>query len=162
MSRNYYAEINLHATWHTKNSAPLLTPEIEAIVHPYIRKRCFDTPGVYFHAIGGIETHIHLCLSIAPTVLISELIGQIKGSSSHEVNKRMGAKVFEWQAGYGVVSFGTRHLEWVVNYVHNQREHHSRGTIIDRLERQDSEPERPVVNDGSKLEETPCTGFEKS
>jgi hypothetical protein len=32
MSANYYAEINLHITWHTKQSAPLLTPKIEAVV----------------------------------------------------------------------------------------------------------------------------------
>ena len=27
MSRNYYAEINLHVTWHTKESKPLLVPQ---------------------------------------------------------------------------------------------------------------------------------------
>ena len=26
MGRNFYAEINLHITWHTKDSAPLLAP----------------------------------------------------------------------------------------------------------------------------------------
>jgi hypothetical protein len=43
--------------------------------------------------------------------------------------------VLEWQAGYGVVSFGTRALEWVCGYVRNQKEHHARGTVFDRLER---------------------------
>ena len=46
MSRNYYAEINLHITWHTKESAPLLIPKVEAIVHHYLRGRCIATPGV--------------------------------------------------------------------------------------------------------------------
>ena len=41
----------------------------------------------------------------------------------------------DWQTGYGVVSFGTRDLDWVQEYVRNQRQHHSRGTIHDRLER---------------------------
>ena len=41
----------------------------------------------------------------------------------------------QWQAGYGVVSFGTGDLEWVKQYVRNQRKHHSGGTIHDRLER---------------------------
>jgi hypothetical protein len=39
MSRNYYSEINLHLTWHTNGSAPLLVPKIEAIVHHYLRGR---------------------------------------------------------------------------------------------------------------------------
>jgi hypothetical protein len=34
-----------------------------------------------------------------------------------------------------VVSFGTRDLPWVVAYIENQREHHARGTIHERLER---------------------------
>jgi hypothetical protein len=41
----------------------------------------------------------------------------------------------QWQGGYGVVSFGTRDLPWVVAYIENQREHHARGTIHERLER---------------------------
>ena len=135
MSRNYYAEINLHLTWHTKGSAPLLVPKVEAIVHHALRGKCINTPGVFVHAVGGIETHVHLCVSIAPTISISELIGQLKGYSAHDVNQKLGGKVLEWQTGYGVVSFGTGDLEWVRAYVLNQRERHASGKIVDRLER---------------------------
>ena len=135
MSRNYYAEINLHLTWHTKESSPLLVPDVEALVHHYLRGRCINTPGVYVHEVGGIETHVHLAVSIAPTVLISELVGQLKGASAHEANQKVGRKALEWQAGYGVVSFGTRDLPWVVEYVRNQRDRHARADVADRLER---------------------------
>jgi putative transposase len=66
MSRNYYAEINLHITWHTKGSSPLLVPKIEAAAHHALRGKCINTTGVYIHAIGGIETHVHLCVSRSP------------------------------------------------------------------------------------------------
>jgi putative transposase len=135
MSRNYYAEINLHLTWHTKNSAPLLVPQVEALVHHYLRGRCINTPGVYIHEIGGIETHVHLCVSILPTVLISEFVGQLKGASAHEANQKLRGKVLEWQTGYGVVTFGTRDLEWVKAYVRDQRQRHAQGKIEERLER---------------------------
>jgi len=78
---------------------------------------------------------VHLCLTIPPTLLISDFIGQLKGSSSHEVNQKLGRKALEWQAGYGVVSFGTGDLPWVREYVRDQREHHARGNVEDRLER---------------------------
>ena len=55
MARNYYAEINLHIVWHTKGSAPLLEPKVEAVVHHYLRGRCINTSGVYVHEIGGVE-----------------------------------------------------------------------------------------------------------
>ena len=135
MARNYYSEIHLHLTWHTKESSPVLTPQVEAITHHYLRGRCINTPGVFIHEIGGIETHVHLCVSIPPTILISDWIGQLKGSSSHEVNQKLGQKVLAWQAGYGVVSFGTNDLDWVKAYVRNQRQRHGRGQVEDRLER---------------------------
>ena len=134
---NFYSEINLHITWHTKQSSPLLVPKVEAEVHHYLRGRCINTRGVYVHEIGGTETHVHLAISIVPTILISELVGQLKGASSHEINQKLGdgRKVLEWQTGYGVVSFGTGDLEWVRHYVRNQKERHARGKVVDRLER---------------------------
>jgi putative transposase len=137
MSRNYYSEINLHLVWHTKNSLPLLKSQVEPLAHRFLKKRIIETPGAFVHEIGGTETHVHIAVSIPPTLTISEFIGQLKGGSSHDVNQAMGRghKVLEWQTGYGVVSFGTRDLEWVNEYIRNQREHHARGTMHDRLER---------------------------
>jgi putative transposase len=137
MSRNYYSEINLHIVWHTKDSFPLLTAEVEPLAHRFLKKRVMDTPGAFYHEIGGIETHAHVAVSVPPTLSISEFIGQLKGGSSHDVNQAIGRrdKVLQWQNGYGVVSFGTRDLPWVVEYVRNQREHHARGTVHERLER---------------------------
>jgi putative transposase len=137
MSNTCYSEINLHITWHTKNSTPLLTPEIEKVVHHAIRQRVFETPKVHFHEIGGTENHVHLAVTIPPTLLISTFIGELKGGSSHTINQTFPALVerFAWQVGYGVVSFGTRDLKWVIDYIRNQKEHHARGKVEDRLER---------------------------
>jgi putative transposase len=137
MSRNYYSEINLHLTWHTKDSLPLLTPQTRDVVYRYVRQRIVNTPGMFVHEIGGTETHVHLAVTIAPTVLISELVGQLKGASCHEVNEQLGlgGKKLQWQAGYGVVSFGTGDLNWVKEYIRKQQEHHASGHVHDRLER---------------------------
>jgi putative transposase len=137
VSHNYYSEINLHVTWHCKDSLPLLTPRVEPLVHRCVRGRIVDTPGVYVHEIGGTDTHIHVAMTIPPTLGIAEFIGQLKGASSHEANQRLGLRgsVLTWQAGYGVVTFGTRDLEWVKQYIQDQREHHASGRTNDRLER---------------------------
>ena len=99
MSRNYYSEINLHITWHTKASSPLLIPKVEVEAHHALRAKCVNASGVYIHAVGGIETHVHLCASIPPTLTISEFVGQLKGFSSHEVTQKFGSKLLEWQSG---------------------------------------------------------------
>lgn len=137
MSGNVYSEINLHLTWHTRQSAPLLEPKIEAMVHHSLRGRCINTPGIYYHEVNGTETHVHLCVTVLPSVHIDELVGRLKGGSSHDVNSRLGdgRKLLEWQHGYGVVSFGTRDLEWVVAYVRDQKQRHAAGRTVGRLER---------------------------
>jgi putative transposase len=116
---------------------PLLTAPVEAFVQRYLKHRLLAEEKVLLHAIGGIETHVHVALRVPPTVMISELIGRLKGVSAHETNLQFAhtGKVLEWQRGYGVVSFGTRNLSWVKSYVENQREHHARGTLQERLER---------------------------
>jgi hypothetical protein len=59
----------------------------------------------------------------------------LKGASSHDINQRLGRKILEWQPGYGVVSFGTKDLDWVKAYVRDQRRHHAQGSIHERLEK---------------------------
>lgn len=137
MSRNYYAEINLHLTWHTKDSSPMLHDDVETLVFRHLRKKAAEARDVVVHATGGTEDHVHLAVSIPPTLLISDWVGELKGGSSHEANQCLGirGKVLQWQVGYGVVSFGTRDLEWVIRYVENQKRHHMSGKAVDRLER---------------------------
>jgi len=94
-----------------------------------LKNKVIETPGAYFHAIGGIETHVHLAFSVKPSIHLDEWIGQLKGASSFEMGKGL-----QWQAGYGIVTFGLKDLKWVIDYVHNQKEHHPKGTFVDRLE----------------------------
>ncbi len=43
-------------------------------------------------------------------------------------------KALEWQAGYGIVSFGTKDLDWLKEYIRNQKQPHASGSTVDRLE----------------------------
>jgi len=99
MRRRVYSEINLHFTWHVKDSQPLITEALENRVHHYIVNYALQAKGVVIHQIGGTETHVHLVVTVPPTVLISDWIGKIKGASSHYVNQELlNRKLFDWQA----------------------------------------------------------------
>jgi len=130
MSVRAYAEINFHITWHTKNNLPFITPQLEPDLYAFIKNRIVTMPNVHFHAIGGIYDHLHLGVSFQPPFEIDRWIGEMKGASSHEFGKQL-----QWQNGYGIVSFGTKDLEWVCAYIRHQKEHHLRGTVNERLER---------------------------
>lgn len=135
MSANSYSEILFHITWHTKNSLPMITPAIEDRLYRYLTHKIIETPGVYLHAIGGIATHVHVGLSAPPDLLMSDFIGKLKGGSSYHINHEFQPKALEWQRGYGILSFSTKDIKWVVKYIENQKEHHRTGEIYDRLER---------------------------
>ena len=153
MPRNVYYEINLHLTWHTQDNAPVLVDQVESRCHQFLMHKCAETRGVCVHAVGGTETHVHVAVSVPPTLLVSEWIGQLKGSCSHYINHEIcNRKVLDWQVGYGVVSFGTKALPWVVGYITNQKKHHATGEVFDRLERieelEDERPEGPGEGEG--------------
>lgn len=139
MSRRVYSEINLHITWHTKGNLPLIKEKIEPKLFQFLKHKILETPETIVHAVGGIEDHIHLAVSVPPTVQPAEWIGKLKGASSHHINQLSSNKLLEWQHGYGIVSFGTKDLKWVVDYVLSQKEHHKKGKTYERLERIDKE-----------------------
>src|SRR5437773_973671 len=104
-STHVFSEIYLHFNWHCHNDRRMISPEIETYLHGHIRNYCHKCKGVRFHGIGGTEDHVHLVIQVEPWVAIAELVGKLKGSSSHEINRKFGAGTLQWQRGYGVVSF---------------------------------------------------------
>lgn len=151
MPRNVYSEINLHITWHTKLNDPVVAGTIEQRLHHFLEHTVRDTKGVIFHAVDGTEDHIHLVATVPPSLLVSDWIGKLKGGSSFYVNHEIAnQKLLDWQEGYGVVSFGTKDLPWVIRYVKNQRASRSRDSARATRasgERRIGRPlKRPVMN----------------
>jgi len=135
MPRNVYSEINLHIVWHTKMSRYLIKRDMEQTVYDCIRRRAIAPGGIFVHEIGGTANHVHMAATIPPTVLISEWIGRVKGGSAHDLNELPIYGDFHWQTGYGVVSFATKSLLWIKQYIRSQKKHHDEETWIERLER---------------------------
>jgi len=112
---------------------------LEPELHRYLRGKGLALGGVV-HAVGGIEDHVHMVVSIPPRIAVATFIGQIKGASSHWVNHLSGhSEPFERQDGYGAISFGKRALPQLVDYVLRQREHHNTEQLIPLLERTEGE-----------------------
>ena len=133
MAKDAYHEILLHVVWHTKESRNIIAPEDEPQVHDVVRQRALEHKGVYVHEIGGTRNHVHLVVRVPPTIQPAEWIGRVKGGSSHDWNQ-LGHWRLGWQSGYGIVTFGMKDLSWVVQYVRNQKQHHLKGRVFERLE----------------------------
>jgi hypothetical protein len=75
-----------------------------------------------------------------PKLAVSECLGQLKGASSHAVNR--WAAPFRWQEGYGALTLCDEILPTVIAYVRNQKQHHHQGTIDMRFERNTHDDQR--------------------
>ncbi len=81
-------------------------------------------------SINGMADHIHILIGLRPTQSISNLMQDIKGSSSKWINEKKFIKgKFEWQEGYGAFSYGKSQIKHVIEYIENQELHHRRKTF---------------------------------
>lgn len=137
--RHYY-----HLVWATVDRQPLITPDIEQELYDYITSKTLAQQCLV-HAIGGVDNHVHLVVSIPPKLSVAQFVGTIKGSSSHHVEHHLPQlePKFGWQRVYGSLTFGKKQLETVARYALNQKQHHQQGTIITGMERDDDDDEGP-------------------
>ena len=129
-----YWKLYYHFVWGTKQRLPLIESDFEADLYGVIAAKVKDFDGIV-HALGGTQDHVHLAVTIPPKIALAEFIGVIKGNSSHFVNHFVHPGFqFKWQREYGVLSFGEKNLPAIVKYIHNQKQHHKDGNIIDAME----------------------------
>ncbi len=76
-------------------------------------------------AINGMPDHIHILFGLRPSQSISDLMQDIKGSSSKWINhKKLVRGNFSWQEGFGAFSYSKTDLPNVIQYINNQTIHH--------------------------------------
>jgi len=129
MKPNTYSKLYAHIVFTPKGRNSLITDSIRVPLHKYIygiitEKKCYPV------AINGTNDHIHILTGFPPTIALSDLIRDIKRSSSLFVNDRLKSyHKFRWQEGFGVFSIGYRELDGLFNYILNQEEHHLKTTF---------------------------------
>jgi len=86
-------------------------------------------------SIGGTENHVHLLLSVPPTMALSKAMQLIKGCSSKWINETYPShNGFAWQEGYGAFSISVSGIEQTKSYIEKQRERHRAMTFEEDYE----------------------------
>jgi len=124
-----FTNILIHYIFSTKNRVKWIDADIGKRIWRYmggIAKQNNIVP----YAIGGIEDHVHLLVLLPKTISIAKAIQLIKGGSSLWIHSTFPTlKKFGWQEGYGAFSVSYSMKEQVIQYIKNQREHHTRKTF---------------------------------
>jgi putative transposase len=116
------AKVYLHIVFSTKNRQHLITENIRGNAQAYFVEVGANL-GSFTEAIYMMPDHLHWLCTLPRTSSISDLIKDVKISSSAKM-KEMGVLEFSWQRGYGVFSVSQSKLEIVRKYIQNQYAHH--------------------------------------
>ncbi|MGA2624516.1 MAG: IS200/IS605 family transposase [Bacteroidota bacterium] len=134
-----YHQLFYHVVWATKYRRAMISEEVERVLFPYLENKAKRFHCV-LHGINGIGNHVHVAMSIPPSVSISEIVGKLKGSSSYFLNKELQiTEHFDWQDGYGVLSFSKKDLPKILHYIQEQKAHHQNGELNQSMERMTEE-----------------------
>jgi REP element-mobilizing transposase RayT len=124
-----FNKIWIHAIWATKERTGLIDQSIEQKVYQFISDQLREQ-GCPVRIINGMPDHVHCLFLLNPQKSIAELVKQIKGSSSHYINKNnLVSEKFAWQTGYAAYSVSESVVEKVFEYIKNQKSHHQKKTF---------------------------------
>jgi REP element-mobilizing transposase RayT len=128
-----YTSCLFHCVFSTSKRRRLLTPELRTRLFPFLTGIARNNQ-IKIIAIGGIEDHVHILLSIPSTMHIAKTMQLIKAGSSkwiHETFPKLST--FEWQEGYGAFSLSISHLKETITYIENQETHHQKQSFEEEL-----------------------------
>lgn len=120
-----YCSALFHCVFSTKERRKTIAPEIEERLWAYLGGIAREN-GMTALAVGGMEDHVHLLISLPSSMTIATAMREIKRGSSLWMHEACGMPEFQWQQGYGAFSVGLNQVEATVAYIARQKEHHRR------------------------------------
>ncbi len=124
-------DLKYHIVFCTKYRYRILTGQVAARARELIREICAAN---YVDIISGSLSpdHIHLLISVPPSLPVSKIVQYIKGKSSRKMlqefeplrKKYWGQHL--WARGYFAVTVGNVNTEDVQRYIEQQEEHHKK------------------------------------
>ena len=125
-----YAQNVIHIVFSTKYRRRTISREFQPRMWAYAAGIC-KNHGIFVHAVGGIDDHIHLLIQVPPALSLAKAVLAIKSNSSRWANEQ-GNK-FAWQQGYAAFSVSSSRVSEVVRYIQTQASHHRKMTFDEEL-----------------------------
>ena len=128
-----YHSLHYHVVFSTKERRPWIRAEWRSRLHEYLGGTVRGLGGLA-EAVGGVEDHVHLLLSLKTTAVLADMIREVKKASSAWVAQEHDPE-FSWQDGYAVFSLSWTHVAAARQYIEGQEEHHRKTVFMDELRR---------------------------
>lgn len=121
----------IHLVFSTKYREPFIHEPIEAELYTYLGGMCkiLECQPI---KVGGYTDHVHILCMLSKKIALMKLLEEVKSHSSKWMKTKGNEyKNFYWQDGYGAFSVNPSDVDRVINYIANQRVHHSKKTFQD-------------------------------
>jgi len=128
---NTYTQLYVQIVFTVKGRENLISKANREELHKYIAG-IISARDQKLLAVFCMPDHVHILVSLKPSIAISDLVRDIKAGTSNFIREQNWIKgKFSWQEGFGAFSYSKSHLNNVINYVLNQEEHHKKKTFKD-------------------------------
>lgn len=128
---NTYSQIYLHFVFAVQNRISLINPKWQVDLYKYM-SGIISNNGHKTYVINGMPDHVHALVSMNPKQAPSDLMHDVKRSSSLWINEnRLVSGKFSWQEGFGVFSYGKSQIHDIAKYIEQQKKHHEKRTFIE-------------------------------
>ncbi len=126
-----FSQIYIQVVFAVQNRECMIQSSWEEELYKYI-SGIMKNKGQKMLAINGMPDHIHFFFGMKPSCCLSDLVREIKKSSNDFITEKKFSKFkFNWQEGYGAFSYSHSHIDSVIKYIMNQKEHHRKQTFRD-------------------------------
>lgn len=132
---NTYTQIHIQAVFSVQNRLCLISRVWKDELFKYMTG-IINQNGHKLLVINGMPDHVHVLFGMRPTQSLSDLMQDVKGSSSKWINdKKLCPGRFTWQEGYGAFSYGKQDVHNIIEYIMNQESHHKSRTFLQEYRR---------------------------
>lgn len=126
-----YTQIIYQIVFGTKNREMVLSKNKRDDLYKYI-SGVLENKKCHLYRIGGVEDHIHILTHLHPSISLSDLVKDIKLSSSEFIkSNKLFLNFNGWQEGYGAFTYSIKQKDVLIEYVMNQEEHHKTKSFRD-------------------------------
>lgn len=84
---NTYTQLFVHCTFSVKNRMKLILPQYKDELYKYV-SGIIRNKKHKLYAIGGVEDHIHVFVSMRPDVSVSDMVKDIKMNTTYWINDK--------------------------------------------------------------------------
>ena len=119
-----YTQILYHVVFSTKDRERVLSKAGRDDLYRFIWGVLKERES-HLYRIGGVDDHVHMLISLHPSIALADLVKEIKTASSKWIKGTGVFPIFtHWQPGYGAFTHSLAEKDDLIEYIKSQEEHH--------------------------------------